>query len=310
MFEKRQCVSIVVFFVLKIRPKRLVFQMKWRIQYVWDITLHNHLIGFFMSENRYEEEFCRFLLHRLDTMVSDKQAPWTRATEEPIVNGFGKTFLGVDLLMLTHHCRMNGLTDRCFLTYQQRKDCGYPVRRNEESVLIEGSYRNIPVFPSKITGEKMKMAVLREKEFRKELFHKALQWSKNKGVPFNENGVSTALYRSVLKNRPGETKMDILVAEMAAAAMALRMGISKKMERENIRFLGEFRDIVPNLMWGDFLHAVKNEQIRLQKEVMKMNLEPEKYKENIESSLRKLNENKQEPKRMRLEDLLTPKIRI
>lgn len=264
--------------------------------------------------NSYMEQFKQFLTDRLEAMLSNPQVPWVKATVDPILNGYNKPYKGLNLLVLTHFCRIHNIPERIFSTFLQRKHSGKPVWKDEKGCLVTGKNGKVyAVFPSTHVNENKKEQQLIVKEQAKEFNVKLVAWSDGqKKYPFNEKGICSALYDNVMNRMPIQNSQYRLVAELVSAAVAAFAGISKTLELQNIQYRSEMLSIIKNdkIKMDFFKKTVLNEMNEMHTIINDVKLDPEKYKKDIELSLNRLMENQNAPKKIKLENLLTPRIRI
>ena len=252
-----------------------------------------------------------FLADRLDGMMTNPGIPWVKPTEDPILNGYNRPYEGLNRLLLTHYCRKNKIPQRIFCNFQQRRKFGFPVWKNEKSVAVMGKNGNIySVFPCPTIKDKQREYLVSVKEYDKELNVKVRSWAdKQKKYPFNDDGICSAIYNSIFSNMPWKNDVDKLYTEITAACIANQIGISKKLEAENIQRLQQFKIIADNMDVNEMVKVVNREMNNLLGIIKGIKLDPEIYQKNISSSLLQLQEKNNEPKKFKLEELLTPRIK-
>lgn len=262
----------------------------------------------------YIEQFKQFLKDRLEAMLSNPQIPWVKATVDPILNGYNNPYKGLDLLMLTHYCRTMNSPERIFCTFQQRKHLGKPVWKDEKGCLVTGKNGTVyAVFPSNYFNDNKKKQQSIVKEQAKELNVKLVDWSDSqKKYPFNDKGICSALYDNVLNRMPAQNSLYRLVAELVSASVAAFVGISKTLEFQNIQHRNEMLSIIKNdkIKMDLLAKTILNETNNMHVIINNVKLDPAKYMKDIELSLSRLVENQNAPKKIKLENLLTPRIRI
>lgn len=239
--------------------------------------------------------------------------PWIKATDEPIVNGQMESYDGINLLLLTDYCRTDGLGERIFCTYEQRQELDRPVWHNEKGFYIKlATGQGLYVFACPRTQKMPKDAFAAIDARHKELHMKFREYAAStRKYPNNNDGICSMIYHTVVNSMLVKDNFNKLIAEVAATSVAAYLGISKKIEKENIPLLDSWMSVLQNKRIGlasmiSRVNGSYRNVIALGENVV---LDAEKYKTNISQTLERLKHKDADKKLVRLEDILSPKIR-
>ena len=258
-----------------------------------------------MRDDRYEKEFREFLLKKLELFKAGYDIPWIQATQDPLINGYGKPFTGVNLMLLTDYCRVNNIRQRMFCTYQQREEFGFPVRHNETGFrYLKNDNEYQYLFPCHIRGNQLIKNLAMVEEKRRELIVKLREMARQTGFSMdNENFYGRMMYLSALEKQPLRNTIGKLRAETISTIVLARLGISKTIDEDNMSLVDDMIATVKNedVDMSTLIGSVNHWAKQIVSNIDKIELNERMYRDNIEKSV--MNIKREEPKKIRLEEL-------
>lgn len=263
---------------------------------------------------KYEVCIRETLSEKLEKIKDNHHYPLIVATQETLINGYYTPYTGMNLFLLNAYCRDMQLRERMFCTYKQRDEFGKKVLRNEKGVLImmaNGDFNH--VFPCPYTKYVSDSHIKLIDEKRRELKFKFVQQVRYGGkFPVNEEGIGRMIYDKLYNSLLIKDALNKLTTEIAASIVAARIGISKSIEVQNIKLLEQWNEIIKkeNLKWNPFIKSI-NEKVALNiLDAEKVKLDVDYYKKDLDRTIKELAINKEQNRIYKLEELMTPKIRI